>query len=59
MDIDFKNNKYFYYFKNLTFSSEVEPKKFFERHGYDKTEVKTAPIAKEIKERLLGVIKRF
>ena len=59
MDIDFKNNRYFYYFKNTTFSTEATPEKVFEKNGYDKKELKIAPIVEEMKKRILGVVKRF
>ena len=59
IDIDFKDKRYFYYFKNTTFSSEAEPKKVFAKNGYDKKEVKTAPLVGDIKKRILGVVKRF
>ena len=59
IDIDFKDKRYFYYFKNTTFSSEAEPQKVFEKNAYDKKEVQTAPIVGDIKKRILGVVKRF
>jgi hypothetical protein len=38
---------------------ETAPKELFSRYGYTKTEVKTAPIVSQVKEKIMGVIKRF
>ena len=59
VDIDFKDKRFFYIFKNRVISSSVEPKKLFEKHGYDKKDEKTAPIVGEIKKRILDVVRRF
>jgi hypothetical protein len=59
LDIDKKEGRYIYQFKNIRISSTVEPLRLFERYGYNRQEVKTAPIVEEVKERILGVIKRF
>ena len=59
LDISFKNKRYYYTFKNRIISSKVEPKKLFQRHGYNRQEVKKAPIVAEMKVKIMGLIKRF
>jgi predicted transcriptional regulator with HTH domain len=59
LDIDKRDGRFFYHFKNLKLSSKVEPEKLFNRYGYDKEEVKKAPIVSEVKKLILGMVKRF
>ena len=35
------------------------PLKLFNRCGYDRVEVKTAPIASVVKDKIIGIVKRF
>jgi len=59
LDIDKKDGRFFYQFKNLKISSTVEPFKLFQKYGYKKEEVKKAPIIYDVKEKILSVVKRF
>jgi hypothetical protein len=59
LDIGFKDKKFIYQFKNIRVVSATSPFKLFKRHGYDKKEVKTAPMVLKVKEKISGLIKRF
>jgi len=59
IDISMKDNQFVYQFKNVRVRSLVPPFKLFNRYGYDKKEVKTAPIVGRVKETILGMVKRF
>jgi hypothetical protein len=59
VDIDFREKRFYYKFKNRTISSAVSPEKLFYRYGYDKSEEKTAPIVGEVKKKILGMVRRF
>jgi len=59
LDIGFKDEKFIYQFKNIRVVSATSPFKLFNRHGYDKKEVKNAPIVLKVKEKILGIVKRF
>jgi hypothetical protein len=56
LDIDKKDGRFFYQFKNLRVNSKVEPFKLCEHYGYRKENVKTAPIVSEVKKKILGSI---
>ncbi|CAA6805853.1 MAG: Unknown protein [uncultured Sulfurovum sp.] len=58
IDIDFKAKRFYYTFKNRSISTMVEPKKLFDKHGYDNTS-KKAPMVEEIKDRIIGLFERF
>ena len=59
IDIEFKNNQFVYQFKNIRVLSLVPPLKLFNRYGYDKQELKTAPIISTVKDKILRMVKRF
>jgi len=59
IDISMKDKQFIYQFKNVRVLSPVPPFKLFNRYGYDKKEVKTAPIVGRVKETILGMVKRF
>jgi hypothetical protein len=59
MDIGFKENKYVYQFKNVRVSTAEAPFKLFKRCGYDKKEVKTAPIVSVVQDKIMGLVRRF
>jgi hypothetical protein len=59
IDIVFKENRFIYQFKNIKITTTEPPSKLFERYGYEKEEIKTAPIASDVKSRILGLIQRF
>ena len=59
IDIEFKNNQFIYQFKNIRVLSSVAPLKLFNRYGYNKQEVKIAPIVGRVKDKILGMVKRF
>jgi len=58
LDISYRDKKYIYQFKNIKVTT-APPIELFNRYGYSKTEVKTAPIVSEVKDRIFGMIKRF
>ena len=59
LDISYKDKKYIYQFKNIKVITTATPIELFNKYGYSKTEVKTAPIVSQVKDRIIGVIKRF
>ena len=59
LDIGYRDKKYIYKFKNIQISSLVPPTELFNKYGYTKTEVKTAPMVSQVKEKIMGIIKRF
>ena len=59
IDIDFREERFYYKFKNRTISSPVSPQKLFYRYGYNKNEEKTAPIVGVVKKKILGMVRRF
>ena len=59
LNLAYRNNKYIYQFKNVKVTSTEPPLHLFDRCGYDKTEVKTAPIALMVKDKIMGMVKRF
>jgi len=58
-DISYQNKKYIYSFKNIKISTLAPPIELFNRYGYTKTELKTVPIVSQVKEKILGMVKRF
>jgi len=59
LDIDYKEGKYYYIFKNLTMHSSVIPPKLFAEYGYQKEEIKKSPIVPSVLEKIKGAIRRF
>jgi hypothetical protein len=59
LDIGYLNKKYIYQFKNIKITTTAPPSKLFEKYGYRKTEVKTAPIISVMEDKIKGLIKRF
>jgi len=54
-----KDNRFIYQFKNIKVTSTGSPQELFSRYGYTKTDVKTAPMVSQVKDKIMGVIKRF
>ena len=59
IDIGYKEKMFIYRFKNITVRTTEPPSRLFERYGYEKEEVKTAPIVSGVKDKILGLIQRF
>jgi len=59
LDISYRDKKYIYTFKNITIRTIAPPTELFNRYGYTKTEVKTAPMVSQVRDKIMGVIKRF
>ena len=59
LDISYKNDQYVYKFKNIKITSTGTPQELFNRYGYSKLNVKTAPIASQVKEKLMGMFQKF
>jgi len=59
LDISYRDKKYIYRFKNIQISTLAPPTELFNRYGYTKTEVKSAPIVSGVKDKIFGMIKRF
>jgi hypothetical protein len=59
LDISYKNKKYIYQFKNIKVTTSEPPLELFKRCGYDKKEVKTAPIVSVVQDKIMGLIRRF
>ena len=56
---DFTRKKYIYQFKNVKVTTAEPPLELFNRCGYSKAEVKTAPIASVVRDKIMDVVKRF
>jgi len=59
LDVNKKNGRFIYQFKNLKFSSTATPFQLFERHEYKQSDIKIPPLFSEFKEKILSVVKRF
>jgi hypothetical protein len=59
LDIGYLNKKYIYQFKNIKITTTAPPFKLFKKYGYEKREVKTAPIVSVVQDKIRGLIKRF
>ncbi|CAA6802957.1 MAG: Unknown protein [uncultured Sulfurovum sp.] len=59
MDIRFSKKQFIYQFKNIKITTTEPPPKLFKKYGYEKEEVKKAPIVSKVQDRLLGLIQRF
>jgi len=59
LDIGYYHKKYIYQFKNIKVTTKAPPQELFNRYGYTKTDVKTAPIVSQVKEKIMGMVKRF
>ncbi|CAA6824365.1 MAG: Unknown protein [uncultured Sulfurovum sp.] len=59
LDIAYKNKHYIYQFKNIRVTTTEPPLKLFKRYGYHREEVKIAPIASVVKDKIFGLINRF
>jgi len=61
LDIGYYHKKYIYQFKNIKVTTTAPPQELFNRYGYGytKTEVKTAPIVSQVKDKIMGMVKRF
>ena len=59
IDIDYREKRYIYQFKNIKVTTTAPPLELFKKYGYDKTELKTAPIVSEVKKTILGMVRRF
>ena len=54
-----KDNRFTYQFKNIKITSTGSPQELFSRYGYSQIDVKTVPIVSQVKDKIMGVIKRF
>jgi len=59
LDIGYRDAKYIYQFKNIRVTTTATPSEIFERYGYERAEVKSAPIVSMVKDRIMGVVRRF
>jgi len=59
LDISYRDKKYIYHFKNIRVTTTAPPTELFKRYGYDKKEVKTAPIIASVADKIFGMVKRF
>jgi len=59
LDIGYVNKRYIYHFKNIKITTTAPPLELFKNYGYDRSEVKKAPIVSVVQERIFGLIKRF
>jgi len=59
LDISYKDKKYIYHFRNIRVTTTAPPTELFKRYGYDKKEVKTAPIIASVADKIFGMVKRF
>ena len=60
LDISYiSGDRFVYQFKNTRVISTGSPQELFSRYGYTKTEVKTAPIISQVKEKVLSMVRRF
>ena len=59
LDISYINKKFVYQFKNIKVTTATSPLEIFDKYGYVKSEVKTAPIVSVVQDKIMGVIRRF
>ena len=59
MDINFENKKFIYQFKNIRLITAESPSQIFKRCGYDRSTPKDAPILLQVKDKIVGAIRRF
>ena len=59
LDIDKQGGRFVYQFKNAKLQIDEPPSELFKRCGYEKSEVKTAPIAQSVKDKIMGCINRM
>jgi len=59
LDIGYKQSRYIYQFKNIRVTTTAPPSEIFERYGYEREEVESAPIVSRVKEKIMRVVKRF
>ena len=61
LDITYTSgDRYIYQFKNIKVTSTGSPEELFGRYGYTKIDVvESIPIASQVKDKIMGVIKRF
>ena len=59
VDIAFKEKRFIYQFKNIKISTTEPPLRLFKQYGYEKSELKTAPIVSKVQDRILGLVQRF
>ena len=55
----YHDNKFVYQFKNTKVITTAQPYEIFDKYGYQKSEVKTAPITSQVKEKLMGMFQKF
>jgi len=59
LDIGTRDNKFILQFKNIRLITAEPPNKIFKRCGYNKKELKNAPISSSIKDKIMGIVNRF
>ena len=59
LDVYYQKDKFVYQFKNTKVITTAQPYEIFDKYGYQKSEVKTAPIIGKVQDRIMGLIKRF
>ena len=57
--ISYREKKYVYQFTNIRAITAEAPLQMFTRCGYDRADVKTAPIASLVKDKIIVIVKRF
>ena len=58
-DIRLKDKKFEYIFTNRRIVTSATPKVLFEKYGYDKKEMKKAPIVASVLSKIIGSVKRL
>ena len=59
LDIELKDKKFVYQFKNIKVTKAEPPSALFKRCGYDGLKMKNVPIISTVKNKIMGVIQRF
>jgi len=59
LDISLENKHYIYQFKNIKLTTTTTPYELFKRHGYNREEIKKAPIISTVQQKLRGLVQRF
>jgi len=59
LNIGYFNKKYLYQFKNHKITTNAKPIELFNKYGYEKVEVKTAPIVSVVHDKIMGMVRRF
>jgi len=59
LDIGTREGKFVFYFKNIKLVTAEPPNRLFDRCGYDRDELKDAPICSTIRDKIMGIVRKM